>query len=154
MIVTANSDYTVITIQSDNLKDFSTISSVTLNGKILCEGTYTDTIVEGDVTLSTGTFTVDLATLFATTSALADSIYSFDLVINTTSSTVIREYGCLFVDNETSCKVVDKVVETNNIEIQLDYYLLSRAQTCSCTCDDLCVIFKRLTNELTRCTSC
>lgn len=155
MVVTANSDYTTITIQSDNLKDFSPISAVTLSAKINCSGSYSDTIVEGDVTLSTGTFTVDLTTLFGS-ATLADSVYSFVLTITKTDSTVITENGAIFVDNDTACLVADCVKNAQNIELQTDYYLLSRAGTGACAIDSqaLCNIYQRVTNELSDCEGC
>lgn len=155
MTITANDDYSTITIQSDNLTDFTGISSVTLEGKINCAGTYSDTIVEGDVTLLTGTFTLDFATLFGT-STRADSVYSFTLTIVNSDSTVDKEYGCLFIDNETKCDVAECVKNGAEIELMLDYYILSRAGTgdCGCDCQTLCNIYQRVTNGLTGCQSC
>lgn len=150
MVITANSDYSVITIQSDNLTDFTNIDSVALTAKINCEGSYSDTIVEGDVTLSTGTFTVDLSTLFGT-STLSDGIYSFVLTTNFNDSTSPKEYNCIFVDNDTKCEIAECVENKGNLELQLDYYILSRAQNCNCNCEYLCNIYKRITNELTCC---
>lgn len=154
MVLTANSDYSTITIQSDYLIGFSGIDTVELQAKINCAGSYSDTIVEGDVTTLTGTFTVDLATLFGDAD-LADGVYSFTLITTPDSGTIKYEYACLFVDNETMCTVADCVKNTQNIEIQLDYYILSRASGCSsCDCETLCNIYQRLINALTDCQGC
>lgn len=154
MVLTANDDYSVITIQSDNLTDFSGIDTVTLTAKINCAGSYSDTIVEADVTLLTGTFTIDLATLFGSAD-LDDSVYSFTLTIVPDSGNTIYENACLFVDNETRCLVADCVKNTQNINLQLDYYILSRASTCSnCDCETLCNIYQRLLNGITDCQGC
>jgi hypothetical protein len=149
MTITHNSDYSVITITSTNLSDFSLLSSVTLSATINCSTTeYTDTIVEGDVT--TNSFNVDISTMFGT-DTLEDSVYEFVLTINKNDSTTVKEYGCLFVDNETKCKVAECVKDKQNLELQLDYYILSRASGCSCACSDMCKIYNRLKNELTCC---
>lgn len=155
MTITANADYSTITLQSDNLTDFTGIDTVTLSGKINCAGTYSDTIVEGDVTLLTGTFTLDFATLFGT-STRADSVYSFTLTIVNTDSTVDKEYGCLFIDNETKCDVAECIKNGAKTELMLDYYILSRAGTgdCGCDCQTLCNIYQRVVNGLTSCQSC
>lgn len=153
MTLTHNNDYSEIKIKSDNLTDFDTISSVKLKSTINC-GTaeYTDTIVSGDVD-EEGEFTVDLNALYSK-SGLPDSVYSFTLTITNSDNSVDTEHACLFVDNETKCKVAECVKDNQNIELQLDYYVLSRASTCKCKCDDLCTIYKRLTNELTSCKGC
>lgn len=155
MVITANSDYSTITIQSDNLKDFTDIDTVELQGKINCAGTYTDTIVEGDVTLATGTFTLDFTTLFGT-STRADGVYSFTLEITYNDETVDKEFNCLFIDNETKCAVAECIQNTPNLELQTAYFILSRAGTgdCSCDCEALCNIYQRVTNELTGCQGC
>lgn len=153
MKLTHNDDYTVIQLQSDNLTDFSTISTVQLKSTINCDTTeYTDTVVEGDVD-EAGEFTVDLDALYSNTE-LADSVYSYTLVITNTDNSITTEYACLFVDNDTKCQVADCVKEKKNIELQLDYYVLSRASACSCTCDNLCTIYNRLKNELDSCKGC
>lgn len=153
MTLTHNDDYTVIQLLSTNLINFSNISTVELKSTINCGTTeYTDTIVEGDVS-GTGQFTIDLNALYSSTE-LADSIYSYTLVITNTDNTITTEYACLFVDNDTKCKVADCVKDKQNIELQLDYYILSRASACNCTCDDLCTIYNRLKNELDSCKSC
>jgi len=155
MVLTANSTYTTITIQSDNLTSFSGIDTVTLYGKINCAGTYSDTIVEADVTLATGTFTVDIATLFGS-APLADGVYSFTLEILNTDDTVDKEFGCLFVDNDTKCLVADCIQNTPNMELQTAYVILSRAGAgdCNCDCEALCNIYQRVTNELAGCQGC
>lgn len=151
MTITHNTDYSTITIQSDLLATpWSGIHSVTLLGRTLCVDNNTDTIVEGDITESS--FTVDLETVFSTTT-LADGIYTFILSVSNDDETVDVEYGCLFVDNETKCLVANAVKDCNNISLQLDYYLLTKAQDCDCDCDDLCTIYRRMTNELD-CSSC
>jgi len=153
MTITHNEDYTEIKIKSDNLTDFGTISEVTLKSTINCGTTeYTDTIVDGDVD-EFGEFTVDISTLYSS-ETLADSVYSFTLVITNSDNTTTTEYFCLFVDNETKCKVAECVKDNQNIELQLDYYILSRASTCNCKCNDLCTIYNRLKNELDSCKSC
>jgi len=156
MIITANSDYTTITLQSDYIKDFTGVDSVTLTAKINCGTTeYTDTIVEGDVTLATGTFTLDISETFGTTT-LADGVYSFTLEVDSSGS-IQPDNGCLFVDNETKCDVAACVKNTENLQLQLDYWIVSRAGAggCECACDDLCEVYKRITNELsTSCKGC
>lgn len=151
MTITYNSNYTVITITSTNLDPFSGIDTVTLTGTIQCEGTYSDTIVSGDVTA--GAFTLDTTTLFGS-ATLDDGIYGFKLVINKTDGSIITEYGCLFVDNETTCKVMEKVVETGSTDLSLLSYLLTYGQDCDCDCSDLCTIYKKVIDELDNCTSC
>ena len=155
MTITANADYSTITLQSDNLTDFTGIDTVTLSGKINCAGTYSDTIVEGDVTLLTGTFTLDFATLFGT-STRADGVYSFTLTILNDDETVVKEYSCLFIDNDTKCDVAECIKNGASIELQTDYYILSRAGTgdCGCDCQILCNIYQRVVNGLTECQSC
>lgn len=155
MVVTANDTFTTITIQSDNLTDFTDIDTVTLEGKINCEGTYSDTVVEGDVTLLTGTFTVDINALFGV-SSLDDSVYTFVLTVLNDDESVTKEFGCLFVDNETKCNVAEYIKNGAEIELQLDYYILSRAGTgdCGCDCQTLCNIYQRVVNGLTSCQSC
>jgi len=153
MTLTHNDDYTTIELQSDNLTDFGTIDSVVLKSTINCGTTeYTDTIVSGDVD-GTGKFTVDLDALYSL-ETLDDSVYSFTLVITNSDATVSTEYACLFVDNEIKCKVADCVKDNQNIKLQLDYYILSRASACKCECDNLCTIYNRLKNELNSCQSC
>lgn len=151
MVITTNSDFSTITIQSDNLASFASISSVSLTGKINCEGTYSDTIVEGDVTDST--FTVDLSTLFGT-SSLSDSIYSFILTTTMDDDETFVEYGCVFVDNDTKCQVATCVKDKQMLELQLDHWIITQAQDCDCNCETLCTIYKRLLNELSSCQSC
>jgi len=154
MVVTTNEDFSVVTIQSDNLTDFSNIDSVTLTSKIDCGSTtYTDTIVEGDVTLATGTFAVDFNALY-NLSSLSDGIYSFALTITPTSGNTTIEYSCLFVDAQMACDVRKCVKDKQNIEIMLDHFILGRGQDCDCDCEDLCKIYKRLKNELTCCEGC
>lgn len=155
MVITANSDYSTITIQSNNLTDFTGIDTVTLEGKINCAGTYSDTIVEGDVTLLTGTFTLDFTTLFGT-STRADGVYSFTLTILYDDDTVDKEFNCLFIDNETKCAIAECIQNTPNLELQTAYFILSRAGTgdCSCDCQILCNIYQRVTNELAGCQGC
>lgn len=153
MTVSTNSDYSTIQITSSNLTSFAAISSVVLYGTIGCDGDYSDTIIEADVTLATGTFTVDLSELFGTTS-LDDNIYGFKLVITKTDDSIITEYNCLFVDNETTCAIADKVVSSGSTDLALYGYLLKYGQDCDCDCSDLCIIFKKLQNELSDCTSC
>lgn len=151
MTITSNSDYTTITITSSNLTSLGSVDTIKLQAKINCGGTYSYTVDEGDIT--SGAFTVDLNSLFSTTD-LSDSVYSFILVITNDDETIIKEYSCLFVDKTTSCTIVDCVTETNNLELQLDYYLLTRAQDCDCDCSDLCTIYNRILNEQKRCQSC
>lgn len=153
MVISANSDFSTVTIQSDNLTDFTDIDTVTLSAKVNCEGSYSDTIIEGDVTLLTGTFTVDLLTLFGS-STLADSIYSFVLTILYNDETVDVEYGCLFVDNETKCNVAQCVKDKQMLELQLDHWIITASQDCNCNCENLCTIYKRMLNELSSCQSC
>lgn len=155
MTVTANSDYSIITIQSSNLTDFTDIDTVTLSGKINCSGAYSDTIVEGDVTLVTGTFTLDFTTLFGT-STRADGVYGFTLTISYNDLSVDKEFGCLFIDNETKCAVAECIQNTPNLELQTAYVILSRAGTgdCGCDCEILCNIYQRVTNELAGCQGC
>lgn len=151
MTLTSNSDFTTITITSDNLSSLGSVDKIVLNGKINCSGTYSYEVDKDDIT--SGTFTINLTSLFGT-STLQDSVYSFILTITNSDDSIIKEYNCLFVDNDTKCDIVDCVTESNNLELQLDYYLLSRAQNCDCDCSDLCIIYNRLKNEQTRCKSC
>jgi len=153
MILTHNDDYTEIKLKSSNLTDFSGIDTVTLNSTINCGSTvYTDTIESGDVDAD-GEFTVDLSALYSSTT-LEDSVYSFTLIITNSDTTVTTEYACLFVDNDTKCRVAECVKDNQNIELQLDYYILSRAGNCNCQCDNLCTIYNRLKNELNSCQGC
>ena len=155
MIVTANSTYTTITIQSDNLKDFTDIDTVSLTAKINCAGSYSDTIVEGDVTLATGTFTVDLATLFGS-ATLADSVYGFTLTITYDDTSIDKEYGCIVVDNDMKCAIADCIKNTPDTELQTAYFILSRAGTgdCNCDCETLCNIYQRVVNGIAGCEGC
>lgn len=152
MIVTHNDDYTTITLQSDLIESWNNVTNVTLKATIDCgTTTYTDTILQADVD-NTGLFTVDLNALFNNTD-LADGVYSFTLEVTkeSDSTTLSKDYACLFVDKETKCNVAKCVKEKGNINLQLDYYILSRASGCECQCNDLCAIHNRLKNELTCC---
>jgi hypothetical protein len=152
MTATANSDYSVITMNSANLTTFVGVDSVTLYGTINCTGDYSDTIVSGDVDGS-GNWTLDSTTLFSE-AALDDGIYGFKLVISKTDDSVITEHTCLFVDNETTCNVATEVSTTGETDLAMYAYILSNAQNCDCDCSDLCVIYKKILNELSDCTSC
>ena len=152
MILTHNTDYSTITLQSDLLTSWTGVTKVELKSTINCGTTiYTDTIVEGDVD-GTGLFTVDLDALYGSTD-LADGIYSFVLEVTKQSDslTLSKDYACLFVDNDTKCQVAECVKDKSNVELQLDYYILSRASGCECQCADLCTIYNRLKNELVCC---
>lgn len=131
-----NADYTVITITSDNLDSYDSLK--------LTSGTSSYTPTE-----TAGVITVNLTSLFSTTN-LTDGVYDFVLTI-TSGQTETKEYYCLFVDKETKCKVAECVKDTQKIELQLDYYILSRASTCSCKCDDMETIYNRLINGLNNC---
>lgn len=149
MKITHNEDYTTLTLQSDLIADWTGIDSVTLKSTINCGSTvYTDTILQADVD-NTGLFTIDLTALFNNTDLL-DGVYSFTIEVNK-SDVITKDFACLFVDKLTKCKVAECVKSTRNVELQLDYYILSRASGCECQCDDLCIIYNRLNNELTCC---
>jgi hypothetical protein len=155
MIVSNNEDYTTITIQSDNLTDFGIISSVTLTSKIDCSGEeYSDTIVEGDVD-ETGTFTLDLSTIYGTTE-LSEGIYSFVLKIVPSSGNDIFEFGCLFVDKTLKCRIADLIAncEDNYLKLMEKWVVLTEAQNCNCDCSSLCTIYNSIINELESCSGC
>jgi len=152
MKITNNDDYTIITLQSELLTDWTNVTDVTLTSTIDCGTTkYTDTIVQGDVDAE-GLFTVDLNALLGTETP-SDGIYSFVLsvTVESDSTKISTDYACLFVDNNLKCEVAECVKNSSNIELQLDYYILSRASGCECQCADLCVIYNRIKNELTCC---
>lgn len=152
MTITANSNFTVITMNSTNLTSFSGVDTVTLYGKVLCDNETSDTIVAGDVDGS-GNWTLDTTTLFGS-ATLDDGVYGFKLVIEKSDDSIITEYACLFVDNETTCNIATEVASTGNTDLALLGYLLTYGQNCDCDCSDLCIIFKKIQNELSDCTSC
>lgn len=152
MTITTNSNFSVITMNSTNLTSFVGIDTVTLYGKVLCDNETSDTIVAGDVDGS-GNWTLDTTALFGE-ATLDDGIYGFKLVIKKTDGSIITEYNCLFIDNETTCKIAEKVATSGDSELALYGYLLTYAQNCDCDCSDLCIIYKKVLNAFTDCTSC
>lgn len=149
MKLTHNEDYTVITLESTSL-DFVDTESVVLKSTIDCgTTTYTSTITSA----TDGVFTVDLDDLYGTTD-LQDGVYSFVLEITKTDESLIKDYSCMFVDKTIKCQVAECVKDKQNLELQLDYYIISRATDCECSCEDLCTIYKRLKHELESCQSC
>jgi hypothetical protein len=141
----------VVSISSEVLLE-SGIDSVALKVKQGCSGT------EHDYTppdYSTGTFDVDLSSLLGINSD-SHGVLSFTLVIEFDTSIVKQQYGCLFLEGDLVCQIVDCIKTNPNIDLQLDFYLLSRSNEtdCGCECEDYCTIYKRLIDGIKNCKSC
>lgn len=84
---------------------------------------------------------------------LTDGIYTVNIkIINPDNSYLIQEI-CIFVDCNIKCQIaqlLDKLIKddvtTNNL--YLIHYALINASNCGCNCEEMCDIFKYLTEEL------
>jgi hypothetical protein len=143
-----------LTVQSDNLTDFTGYETVTLFTKRNCTGTEHSVVIEeGDIT-DGDEYVVNNQELIDTED-FTGGVWSLKLTVLKEDGTKIIEEACLFVDT-IHCDVAEAVMNKRNVELQLDYYLLARASEdyACCDCEALCNIYKRLANELGSCTGC
>lgn len=141
MIVTVSP--TTWTVES-SLLDVS-YDSITLEIIKDCESVVSTTI---SPTISDGDIVITLSAL-----NLVNGVYTIKLV-TVTNAVRKTDFGCVFSDIDLKCKIAECVKDKQMLSLQLDYYILSKAQNCDCQCDDLCRIYKRLANELSHCQSC
>lgn len=76
-----------------------------------------------------------------------DSVYTIFLKFTKLSGTQITQSNCTFVDCTMKCKVIEKLKELNEkdqIELLMIHYGLSIGSNCSCECEELCTLFKKL----------
>lgn len=142
----------VLTIESATLQGAG-IDSVTLSSQIDCTGTLVTYTVPS---YNTGSFVADLNALFSA-AAVPQGVISLILTILYTNEAVVKEYTCLFSEKELVCDIAECVKETRDVELQLDFYLLSRSNEnggCGCDCETLCSIYKRLLDGIENCKSC
>lgn len=148
MLVSVNEARTTITVKSDVLSDFSSITTAALEVSLNCTLVDTVTILEGDVTVDS----------FSLTAALLDrtvfeqGIWGFVLVITNTDESVTNEYRCLLVEDTLVCSVAAYTngtdTEAERLQAGVDYVILQNASTCSSNCADFCTIYERLTDVL------
>lgn len=153
MTVTYDTNTDQFTIESTNLSDFGVIDTAVLTSKINCGDTeYSVEILVGDV--AANQYTIDNSAFYGVTE-LADAVYSFVLTVTKTDESIVQEVNCYFVDNETGCDVAELVQSEGDLQLQLDYYILSNATDCKCNCDALCAIYKRIAEyESDNCGDC
>ena len=142
----------VLTVESGTLEGAG-IDNVVLGAQVNCEGEVSSYTVPS---YNTGSFVADLNELFGAAS-IPQGVISLILTISYTNETVVKEYVCLFVEGTLVCDIADCIQVTRDVELQLDFYLLSRSIAdggCGCECDNLCVIYKRLLDGIENCKSC
>jgi hypothetical protein len=141
-----------ITVTSETL-GLEDIAGVALSAQIDCTGTpVTYTVPSYD----NNTFDVDVEELFDV-EVIPQGVISFVLSTSFDNEQVTKEYTCFFSEGSLVCDIADCVKENPSIELQLDFYLLSRSNAdggCGCDCVDLCTIYKRLLSGIENCTSC
>lgn len=138
---------TDITLTSEYLDDVSDVDTLVLTAKInCCDTEYTLTLDVGDV--ADGAIVVDGLELFGEDEELSDAIFSFTLTITYDDGTVRKPKGCLFYNEATSCLVAEYVEEKEDLELQMDLFLLSEAYKCGCECTSFCGILERVLKKL------
>lgn len=150
MTITTND--TNITINSTNLVTLTGVSTVQLLVTDYLESTTTTDINIADIT--TGSFTHEIV----------NGVYQFELLINNTDNTAIREKLCYFVDyitdecSSTAKQVVDYINECgDDLDLKMNFYLLKESKACNCDCDSLLTIWESVKTKLDKgcnCTSC
>jgi hypothetical protein len=144
--MTASYSNNDITLYSSYLEDLTGVATIKLTSKINCCPTqYEKNIALIDVSL--GEIVIDGADFYGVEN-IKDAIYSFEIAVTYSNGAVRRLNACLFVDNETGCKVAEHVKDIPSLELQMDYFILKQASECGCECDSFCTIFERVLKEL------
>jgi len=97
---------------------------------------------------------------FSRSDTLPDGIYRVRLEIDYADEERTIEQYCVFVDCETKCKLINRVLENSNAYRW--YEILKFGEECEeCDCDSLCEIYEKLLNDLNestedlcRCSTC
>lgn len=89
----------------------------------------------------------------------AQGVYHI-IVTLTSESEIQTSEGCLFVENTIACDVNDYRLDTTHtiyerINVGLDYYMLTKSQSCTCGCNNLIEIYNNLIIKMANtCATC
>lgn len=170
MILSYNTDRTIITISSSLLDDFiatpedytdvdiqiyfnSTTSSTT--------ETYSEDDLITDVTnVATDSGVTWVNPAFFNTTEFSQGIYHVVITLTSTGS-IQTDEGCIFIESTIACDVNDyrllSTVDLNKrLNVGIDYYMLTKSQSCTCGCDNLVEIYNNLITTLANntCSTC
>ena len=170
MTLSINEDRTVITIVDSLLNSFIAAPAdyTDIDIQIYFNSTTTattETYTDADpITTSTnvasngGVETVNPAFFSAT--EFAQGIYHFTITL-TSESEIETSDGCLFVEDTIACDVntyrlLSTVDLTKRLNAGIDYYMLTKSQSCTCGCDNLIEIYNNLITTVANntCTTC
>jgi hypothetical protein len=123
--------------------------------------TYTSTrLITSSTPVSTSAGLEYINTSFLNTSVFAQGVYHI-VVTLTSSSEILTDEGCLFVEDDIACDVntyrlLSTVDLNKRLNAGLDYYMLTKSQDCSCGCDNLIEIYNNLVTTLANntCSTC
>lgn len=170
MTITYNSDRTLLTVSSTLLDDFIADETAYTNIKVQIffnstTSSTTETYTENtpittttNVASNGGVETINPA--FFGVTEFAQGIYH--VIITLTSGTQIEtDEGCIFVEDTIACDVNEyrllSTVDLNKrLNVGIDYYMLTKSQSCTCGCDNLVEIYNNLITTVANntCTTC
>ncbi len=97
---------------------------------------------------------------FFDTTIFEQGIYHFIITL-TSESEIETSEGCLFVEDTIACDVntyrlLTTVDLTKRLNAGIDYYMLTKSQSCTCGCDNLVEIYNNLITTVANntCTTC
>lgn len=170
MTLTINEDRTVITVVSTLLTDFvgneGDYTNIVI--KIYFNSTTSSTSETYDednlITSVTNIFddsgTNGINPAFFGTTEFAQGIYHV-VIILTSEAEIQTSEGCLFVEDTIACDVntyrlLTTVDLNKRLDAGIDYYMLTKSQSCTCGCDNLVEIYNNLITTVANntCTTC
>lgn len=147
----------------DNIDDYTSIEITT---SVNCSDT---TIIQeydtSDIYNTDNKFYVDidskilyLSVLMFSPSMFTDGIYKVTIKFKKEAGGYIQVANCIFVDITFKCKVaslMDKIISENKTSSEktstiahILHYALFNGSNCGCNCEDMCDIFKQLSDIL------
>jgi hypothetical protein len=163
-LTTLNNLYTQITniIDAYNLwklshPDFSnSIMTITNVNRVI---TITITNLHSGTTINTSTFISDTNTIYngeienkskyLIAPYIGDGVYKFKLSLeNLITGSKQTEEACITILDDIKCLIPENLVKNPKSMAHLMYYTLNQNVDCNCICDDLCLLYNNLIEEI------
>ena len=170
MTLSINEDRTVITVVDSLLNSFiATPASYTdIDIQIYFNSTtdsttetYSNSVpITGVTNVATNGGVETINPAFFGAIEFAQGIYHIVITL-TSESEIETSEGCLFVEDGVACDINTYRLDTSHtlterLNVGLDYYMLTKSQSCTCGCDNLIEIYNNLVLILDNnpCTTC
>lgn len=77
-----------------------------------------------------------------------DGIYTFTIITKDINNNVVTDKKCILISNNLPCLIADYLILNKSTTVHLKYFSLVNALECNCICDELCLLYKEIVQEL------